>query len=416
MAILNDAARRRGLLVLLIDNFLMFGGFFMLVPLISIHYVESLGFSAAAVGVVLAARQLTQQGLTVFGGALADRIGPKALIVWGMAIRTISFAGMAWAGSFALLLTLSVLAAIGGALFDAPKNAAIAALTQPAERSRFFSLNGVAGGLGMTVGPLIGALLLPLDFRWVCFGAAAAFALAGVLTALWLPAPHIDAPQPVGRGLALATRDRTFVVFTLLLAGFWFMWVQLSISLPLAAQRWDQPQVVTPFGALTINGVAWIYALNAGMTVALQYPLVRLAERWLRPFAILVLGVAIMALGLGLIALAGSLGALLACVALFSVGAMLVQPTQQTVTAAMADPQAMGAYFGFGALSLAFGGAAGNYLGGALYDLAGAIGQPALPWLIFCAAGLGVALGLFVLGRAQPRTRAAAATSTSSAA
>jgi DHA1 family multidrug resistance protein-like MFS transporter len=160
-----------------------------------------------------------------------------------------------------------------------------------------------------------------------------------------------------------------------------------------------------------VNGVAWIYGLNAGLTVALQYPLLRLVERRLRPLVILVLGVGLMAIGLGLIAMAQNLGGLLACVVVFSFGAMLVQPTQQSVTADLADPRALGAYFGFSALALAFGGGLGNYLGGWLYDAARRWDLPALPWLIFCGIGLTCALGLalldhFALGSdAQPNAK-----------
>ena len=74
---LSDAARRRGLIVILADTFFMWGGFFMVVPLISVHYVDGLGWSAASIGLVLAMRQLTQQGLTLPGGMLADRVGTK---------------------------------------------------------------------------------------------------------------------------------------------------------------------------------------------------------------------------------------------------------------------------------------------------------------------------------------------------
>lgn len=401
---LTPAVRRRGLNVLLIDAFLMYGGFFMLVPLISVQYVERLDFAAAAVGIVLAVRQLTQQGLTLFGGALADRIGPKGLICWGMAIRVAGFGGLAWAHTWIALLLLCVLAAIGGALFDAPSRSAAALLTTPETRGRFFSLNGVVGGLGMTIGPLIGSLLLNVDFGLVCFVAAACFALACLVTVVGLP--RLAVPKgagSVGAGLWLAARDRTFVWFTLLLCGYWFMWVQLSISLPLVAQQWGVPTLATPVGALALNGAALIYALNAGMTVVLQYPLLRLAERWLQPLPITVLGIAVMALGLGLIGGVASLAGLLACVALFSLGALLVQPTQQSVVADMADPQAYGAYFGFASLSLAFGGGAGNYMGGWLYDRAREWTMPALPWLVFCAVGLLVAVGLALLNRTQRR-------------
>jgi len=403
---LEYTARRRGLTVLLIDAFLMYGGFFMLVPLISVYYVRDLGFAAASIGLVLAARQLTQQGLTLFGGALADRWGAKGLICWGMAIRTLSFAGLAWANTFTILLVLCILAAMGGALFDAPKQAAIAALTEPAQRARFFSLSSIAGGLGMTIGPLVGSLLLETDFALVCFVSAICFAVAGVVTLLWLPTVRVAlGQQPAGHGIMLAARNQPFVLFTLLLCGYWFMWVQLSISLSLAAQRWGVPLLPTPWGDFNINGVAWIYGLNAGLTVVLQYPVLRLAERWLRSMPIVVVGTVLMALGLGFVAFTGSLATLLICVALFSVGAMLVQPTQQTVTAELADPSALGSYFGASALALALGGGLGNFLGGWLYDASERWHTPTLPWLIFCGIGLSVAVGLLLLDRMLTRTQ-----------
>ncbi len=79
----SESSRRRGLFSLLAATFLMWGGFFMVVPLISIHYVDGLGWAAAAIGLVLAVRQSTQQGLAMFGGVLADRIGVKAPLCAG---------------------------------------------------------------------------------------------------------------------------------------------------------------------------------------------------------------------------------------------------------------------------------------------------------------------------------------------
>jgi DHA1 family multidrug resistance protein-like MFS transporter len=33
-------------------------------------------------------------------------------------------------------------------------------------------------------------------------------------------------------GILLALRDRRFMAFNVLLMGYWFMWVQMTISLP----------------------------------------------------------------------------------------------------------------------------------------------------------------------------------------
>lgn len=49
----GTAAGRRGLAVLLVATFLTWGGFFMAIPLIAVHYVDGLGWAAASVGLVL---------------------------------------------------------------------------------------------------------------------------------------------------------------------------------------------------------------------------------------------------------------------------------------------------------------------------------------------------------------------------
>ncbi|MBC8162135.1 MAG: MFS transporter [Roseiflexaceae bacterium] len=366
----------------------MWGGFFMVVPLISVHYVDSLGWSAAAIGLVLAVRQLTQQGLTLFGGMLADQIGARGLIVVGLAIRVLAFSLMAQAGSYGLLMASAVLAAIGGALFDSPKAAAIAALTVPETRSRYYAMLGVASSLGMTAGPLLGALLLNTDFALVAYVAAGCFAVCLVVSLFLLPAVRVAKVEgDITAGLRLAAHDTPFLRFTALMMGYWFMWVQLSISLPLVAKSISG----------TSDAVGWLYALNAGMSVLLQYPLLRLAERRLRHEQILVAGIGAMALGLGAIALAHTVATLLVCVAIFSIGSLLVAPTQQTVTAGLANPAALGSYFGVASLALALGGGFGNFVGGWLIELAAAINVPALPWLVFCAVGLLAAAGLGLL-------------------
>jgi DHA1 family multidrug resistance protein-like MFS transporter len=393
---LSEAARRRGLFALLVDVFCMYTGFFMVVPLISVHYVDGLGWAAASIGLVLAVRQLTQQGLTLFGGVLADQIGAKLLICCGLAVRIAGFVLMAWATTLPLLFLSALLAAIGGALFESPRAAAIAALTRPEERQRFYSLAGVIGGMGMAIGPLLGAALLHVDFAFVALVGAGCFTLNLLQTIILLPPVRVAAAQgQFGYGLRLAMRDRPFLRYTLLLMGYWFMWVQLSISLPLVAQHLTG----------TSDSVGLIYAVNASMMIVLQYPLLRFLTPRIRPLALLTLGVALMSAGLGGIALAHELVALVGCVIVFSLGALLVQPTQQTVTAAMANPSALGSYFGVSSLALALGGGLGNFCGGLLYGLGQQYAVPALPWLIFCAVGGGAALGLALLDRT--RTRAA---------
>lgn len=68
-------ARNLGKYFLLIDNMLVVLGFFVVFPLISIRFVDQMGWAAVMVGIALGLRQFIQQGLGIFGGAIADRFG-----------------------------------------------------------------------------------------------------------------------------------------------------------------------------------------------------------------------------------------------------------------------------------------------------------------------------------------------------
>src|SRR4051794_8574739 len=147
----------------------------MIIPLLSIYYVEKLGWAATTIGVVLAVRQFTQQGLTPISGVLADRFGAKGLILAGLLLRTIGFGALAWADIFPLLILCAVVAAIGGSMFESPRSAAVAALTDETNRSRYYAFTGMANQLGLTIGTQIGALLLGFDFALVALVSAGAF-------------------------------------------------------------------------------------------------------------------------------------------------------------------------------------------------------------------------------------------------
>lgn len=389
-ACLPRAVRRRGLIALLATTFLMWAGFFMIVPILSVHFVDELGWAAAAIGLVLALRQFVQQTLTVVSGALADRLGAKQLILLGLAVRTIGFAGMAHVSTLTALVFTGLLAGIGGALFDSPTGAAMATLTTEDERLQFYSVRGVITSLGMTIGPLIGSTLLKVDFALVAYLSASLYVVALIMTWWLLPDVRIgQADRSLASGVKTVVRDRPFMVLVALLMGYWFLWVQLTLSVPLKATALSGDE----------SSVGIVYTVNAIVTVALQVPLVRWLEKRLWPLPALVLGLGIMALSMGSIAASQSLLALLACIAVFSIGNLIATANQSTVIANMARPEACGSYFGVSAIALAVGGGLGNLFGSALYGASTTGGRPELPWLIIGGVGALSTAGLWMLSR-----------------
>lgn len=378
---------------LLAANFLMWAGFFLIIPLITVHFVGNLGWAAASVGAVLGVRQLVQQGLTVLGGAWADRVGPRGLILWGCLLRSVGFAGMAFSGSFAALMVSGIVAGLGGALFDAPKSAALTALTPPEHRARLFSLMSMSGNLGMVTGPLLGAAMIGLGFKASALISASAYIVSLLIMQFTLPPLKISSEKGGGLGaLRQAVQDKRFVNFTMALVGYFVLSTQLNVAVTLKAIALGGPAATGP-----------LYAMNAGLAVLLQYPLLRWAEAHFQARTILTAAVLLTSLSLGLMGFAGTFPLLLACTALYSLGTMLVFPTQQTLVSRLAPPELVGSYFGFSALSLGIGGGLGNVLGGSLVDFGNRIGRPALPWLLLMATGMVTVVLLRLALRGVPR-------------
>ncbi len=383
----NPAARAGALYVLLAGTFLMWGGFFMVVPLIGLHFVNDLGWAASSIGLILAVRQFGQQGLTVFGGALADRFGVRGLILAGLLVRAVGFATMGFATDFATLMLASLLAALGGALFEAPRNAAIAALTEERNRARFYALGGVIGNLGMTIGPLIGTLLFKTSFTTVALVSAICYVFTLLLTSIFLPNVRTSSGNTTDNplaGLGVVFKDSRFVLFTVFLMGYWLIWSQFSIAISLAAVA----------VAHNKDAISWVYTLNALISVILQYPVSRFLADKIKPMQAVVIGVGLMALGIGSFIFANNIVLFLASVVLLSFGGVVATPNVQTTTAELANPKLLGSYFGVNALSLAIGGGLGNLIGGSLYQTSLQLRTPWLPWVVFSSIGFFSAIGL----------------------
>lgn len=383
---LVSQARSLGKYFLLLDNLLVVLGFFVVFPLISIRFVDQLGWAALIVGIALGLRQLLQQGLGIFGGAIADRFGAKPMIVTGMLLRAAGFATMAMAGEPWILWFSCALSALGGTLFDPPRTALVIKLTRPHERGRFFSLLMMQDSAGAVVGALIGSWLLQYDFHFVCWVGAAIFVLAAGWNAWLLPAYRISTVRiPMKEGMLRVLRDRRFLTYVLTLTGYYMLAVQVMLMLPIVVNEI----------AGSPAAVKWMYAIEAALSLSLLYPLARWGEKHFRLEQRLMAGLLLMTLSLLPIGLATTLQGVFTLICCFYLGSIIAEPARETLSASLADPRARGSYMGFSRLGLALGGALGYTGGGWMYDTGRTMNMPELPWLLLGAVGFATLLALY---------------------
>ncbi|MEH2920811.1 multidrug efflux MFS transporter MdtH [Samsonia erythrinae] len=376
---LMSQARSLGKYFLLLDNMLVVLGFFVVFPLISIRFVDELGWAALLVGIALGLRQFIQQGLGIFGGAIADRFGAKPMIITGMLLRAAGFVFMAIADEPWLLWLSCALSGLGGTLFDPPRTALVIKLVRPQERGRFYSLLMMQDSTGAVIGALLGSWLLQYDFEVVCWAGAAIFVLAAALNAWLLPAYRISTVKtPIIEGMSRVIRDRRFLLYVLTLTGYYMLAVQVLLMLPIMVNEI----------AGTPSAVKWMYAIEATLSLTLLYPIARWSEKHFRLEQRLMAGLFVMSISMFPIGMTTELQTLLMLISLFYIGSIIAEPARETLSASLADARARGSYMGFSRLGLALGGAIGYSGGGWLFDTGHALNRPELPWFMLGTIGL----------------------------
>jgi DHA1 family multidrug resistance protein-like MFS transporter len=383
---MTDQQRARALRFLLVSTFTTFAGYFVLIPLLAVHYVDDLGWSGALIGAVLALNTIAQQGMSPLSGWLADRHGARGLIGAGLMLRGSGYALCAIADSPAVLFAVILFAGIGGGLFDAPESAVIAALTDDTTRRRYYAIVGSLGAVAGAAGTQLGLVLLDIDFAAVALVSGACYIVAGLLSLVYLPRAALGTAHSGERNnLARAVNDRPFLLFSGLLLGFWFVTAQATITIPLRATD------IAGDGVLKL-----LFGLNTIVTIVLGYPLLRMLENRLSPRQSVVAGLICHIIAFTGLAMATNRYQLLACTGLIALGMLIAKPGVLALTVDLADPRALGSYLGMNALFIGVGGAVGSFGGGALYDLGERFDIAGLPWISFAVLG---AITVFTLIR-----------------
>jgi len=370
--------------VALASQLLMNMAAFVATPFIAIYLGKNLQFSPSEVGTIVSVMMVSGRLLQILTGPLADRVGGHSMMLAGLLLRAAGFAGFAFLTAWWELLLMTLLAGLGGALYEPSVNATFAA--QPAEiRPRVFMLRNQFLNIGVVIGPMLGAALVGHGIQAPFLSAAACFVVLCVL--LVATGPLVKSPErrpSVLENYRVALRHRPFWAFWGVMALWWMLFSQLFVSLPVKAleiggsERWVS-------AVFLVNGVVGTVA------ILLVH---RLNER-LPVHRSLLVGIVLAGLGLGFVPLFPAMGWLLACVLVYTLGESITQPCADVMVAGFADARTGATFFGLYSGSYALGVTLGNYLGSWLVvRLAGAG-----PWIIYGAIGAMGALGLVLYSR-----------------
>lgn len=388
----------RGLLFITLFNAIL--GLSVLFPILA-PLGRWLGFTELQVGALSTSYALMQFAMSPYWGRVSERIGRRPVLLRGVLGFSLTFFGFAVfaqlgrAGVFGHWTTFGLLLAsriLGGAFSSATlptAQAYIADTTERADRTAGMALIGAAFGLGVVIGPAIGAalstisLLAPLYF-------SAGFALLNALF-VWLKLPepkrhvHVEEPETSG---SLASRIWPILAVSLIVSLS-----SVAMEQTVAFYFQDRLHLSEHATARTVGVALVFYGVVA---VFVQGFLVR-RFKW-PPRVLLLAGVPIALAGFVGLIFSHQFAALTIALAVQGLGQGLALPGVTAAVSLAVGENEQGAAAGLGHSAAGLGRVLGPLLGTSLYEL-----QPELPFT--ASAGLlGLALAFLI---ASPRLRRA---------
>lgn len=404
----------RSVQLLMVNQFTINLGFYMLMPYLATHLAGPLGLAGWLVGLILGVRNFSQQGMFLVGGTLADRLGYKPLIIAGLVLRTVGFATLGLVDSVPALIAASAATGLAGALFNPASRAYLAADAGEC-RVEAFALFNVFYQAGILLGPLVGMVLTGVDFRVTCLTAAGIFAVLSVVQIRALPARRADDTkvQADGRRESVLSQwrsilaNRPFLLFSLAMIGSYVMSFQVYLALPLEVRRLGGE------GKFGTAAVAVLFAVSGlstilGQTRVTAWCKARMAPGRALTWGLLIMGVAFVPLllatampvpdgGIGLWLLAAVPPALSAL--LLAVGTMIAYPFEMDTIVRLSGGRLVATHYGLYNTICGIGITLGNLLTGVALDAARNGGVAALPWIALLLLGLACAAALYGIDR-----------------
>jgi MFS family permease len=400
--------------LLLVNQLAINVGFYMLMPYLADHLSDELALATWLVGLVLGVRNLSQQGMFLVGGTIADRLGYKPAIVAGCALRTGGFVLLGLVDTLPALLVASAATGFAGALFN-PAVRAYVAHDAGGRRVEAFALFNVFYQAGILLGPVIGLVLTGVAFRLTCLVAAAVFAALTVVQVRALPARRPASTRTGDRGSwrddwRTVVANRPFVLFSVAMVGSYVLAFQIYLALPLETRR------LAGDGATGTAAVTALFVVSGLVALVGQVSITAWCKRRWPPGRCLAVGLTVLAtafvppLAVSQLATDAATASsptavalrslpLLASAALLALGTVIVFPFEMDTITVLARSQLPATHYGLYNTICGVGILTGNLATGTALDAARNADLAALPWLALSLVGLACAAAIRTLDR-----------------
>jgi dipeptide/tripeptide permease len=346
--------------------------------------------------------------LAVVGGAVADRLGFRRALSLAYLFLTIAYFSLGSIGAnwFAplrnamplatLVGLVLVLPALGVALVKPSVVGTTARASNEKVRSVGYSIYYTLVNVGSTAGPYLASWVhkhrsMESVFR---MAALSVFAMLFFVLLLFKEPRRADDTPPasllqVGKNFMTVISNPRFMLFLLIFTGYWIVFWQEFIALPLYVAKYIDPKADTELILVTDPLVVIFFTMLIGVLI-----------KRMHAFHAIVLGTLVSSLAWILLIIHPSVWMAVATLVVVAIGEIIQQPRYYDYISRLAPPDQQGTYMGFAFLPLGIGSfAAGKFSGWLMRHYGEEMHRPEMVWWWVIGVGIVTTLLLWIYDR-----------------
>jgi MFS family permease len=288
-----------------------------------------------------------------------------------------------------LVLIILMLPALGIAMVKPSVVGTTARASQENVRSLGYSIYYTLVNVGGALGPYLASLTHDGVFY------VAALSVLLMFFAVFLlfrePEQAADVPPPsvaqTARNFLTVVTNLRFILFLLIFSGYWIVYWQQYIALPLYLQK---------YGGVPEPTIERILITDAATVICLQI-LVSFLTKKVPPFAAITVGTLISSVSWLIVASHPAVWTAVVTLIVMALGEITLSPRYYEYVSRLAPPEQQGTYMGFAFVPIGLGSLAGGWIAGRVMHHFGEVQQqPTRVWWFFTAFGIGIAVLLWI--------------------
>ncbi|MDR2680699.1 MAG: MFS transporter, partial [Tannerella sp.] len=353
-----------------------------------------LEFSQSQKGTIMGVGTGILYFLPVLTGAIADRYGYRKILALAFIVYASAFALFPQVSSFTAVFIMYIYLALGAALFKPVISATIAKTTTKETSSIGFGIFYMMVNIGAFFGPMV--TLLFKDRFHLVFYISAGIILLNFLLLIFYHEPRQEGERErpeakesssllhtfgeIFRNMASILKDVKFLLFLLIVAGFWTMYNQLFFTLPVFISQWVDTSVLFRFFDAYIPFISANYSpapdvmeaefvanMDALFIIALQI-LVSTAVMRLKPLHSMISGFLVCSVGMALTLFSQNVLFTMVAILIFALGEMAGSPKITEYIGRIAPKDRKALYMGYSFIPVFLGNVFAGILSGNVYQ------------------------------------------------